>query len=239
MEKKVIPLVSGSTSALAPVILQAEPEPIEIDLQRMAVMVIDMRHAFVSNGGMFDLWGFDISGSQKIIEPIRKITSAARLEGCKIIYTVAAYSPDLRESGALDSSTRFKAGSALSHCEHPEWRDKLVLRGTWGADIVEELKPQEGDILVEKARRSAFFATNLDIVLRTFNIKYLVFVGVATNVCVESSLRDASYLGYWSILVSDACANTGPPFIQEATIFNVRRSFGWVTTTENIMKVIQ
>ena len=239
MNEKVIPAVPSTLTDQVPVILQAEPEPIEINLQRMAFMVIDMQNAFVSKGGMFDLWGFDISGCQKIFEPIKKITSVARLKGCKIIYIANTFSPDLREFGPPDSAIRYKSGGALSYLEHPEWEDKLTVRGRWGADIIEQLKPQEGDILVEKARRSAFFGTNLDIILKSFSINYLAFMGVATNVCVESTLRDASYIGYWPILISDACVNTGPPFIQEATIFNVQRSFGWVTTTENIIKAME
>lgn len=123
--------------------------------------------------------------------------------------------------------------------EHPEWQDKLLTRGTWGAEIVEELKPQEDDIVIEKRRYSAFFGTNLDTILKTNSVKYLVLVGVATNICVEATIRDAYYHDYFSILVSDAAANSGPQFMQEATIFNVTRNYGWVATTENILKAMQ
>lgn len=224
---------------IAPVLLQAEPEPLNIDLARSAVVVVDMQNAFVSKGGMFDLWGYDISGCQRIIEPIKEITSTAQAKGIKVIYIAHRYSLDLREMGGPDSSHWHKSAKIVDYYEHPEWRDKLIIRSTWGADIIEELKPQEGDIVVEKPRFSAFFGTNLDIILKTFEIKYLVFVGVATNICVEASIRDAAYLDYFPILVSDATANTGPPFMQEATIFNVKHVYGWVTTTENIIKALE
>jgi ureidoacrylate peracid hydrolase len=231
--------ISASAPMPAPdvILLQAEPQSLEIDRQRTAVVVVDMQNAFISKGGMFDLRGIDISGSQKIIEPIKRIRSAARGRGVRVVYIMTVYSPDLRQGGGPDSPNWYK-GTLTTYREHPEWGDKLLTRGTWGADIVDDLKPQEGDIVVEKLRYSAFFGTNLDAILKTYSIKYLVFVGVATNVCVEATIRDAYYRDYFSILVSDATANTGPELIQESSIFNVKRYYGWVTSTENILKAM-
>lgn len=222
---------------LEPVVLEAEPKPLEIDLQRMAVMVIDMENAFVSKGGLFDLLGFDLSNNQKCIEPIRKVNSAARAKGVKVIYVAHRLSPDLREIGP--NSPYWYRGESLSYREHPEWRDKLTVRGTWGAEIIDELKPQAGDIVVEKQRYSAFFATNLDMILRTHNIKYLAFAGVTISICVEASLRDAFYLEYFPILISDAAATPGPPFRQDAVISNVKSCYGWVTTSANLAKAME
>lgn len=230
--------ISAQASALAPVLLQAEPEPLEIDLRRAAVIVIDMQHAFVSKGGMFDLWGIDVSKNQEVFQPIKRITSAARAKGIKVIHTAHEHSPDLHDSGGPSSPNWYK-NMLTSYREHPEWRDKLIFRATWGADIVEELKPREGDIFVSKPRYSAFFGTRLDTILKTIDAKYLVFVGVATNICVEASIRDAYEIQYFPILISDATMNTGPPFMQEATIFNVKTCYGWVTTTENILKAME
>lgn len=220
------------------VMLQAEPEPLEIDLQRTAIMVIDMQNAYVSKGGMLDLIGIDVSSSPKIIEPINKINSAARAKGCKVIHVIFGNSPDLHDSGGPDTALWHKEASLFMGREHPEWRDKFTFRGTWGADIVDGLKVEEGDIVFEKMRNSAFFQTNLDTVLKTYNIKYLVIMGTATNICVESAIRDAYFLGYFPVLVSDAAAHAGPPFVQDATIFNVISCFGWVTTSENIIKTM-
>ena len=219
--------------------IEAEPEPITIDLKRTAVMVIDMQNAFVSKGGMFDLWGQYISRGQRIIEPIEKISETARNKGCKVIYTMAAFSPDLRETGGPNSPGWYRNKNFINYREHPELRDKLTIRGTWGADILEELKPLEEDIVIQKQKYSAFFGTNLGIILRTYNIKFLIFTGVATNICVEATLRDAYYLDYFPILISDACANAGPPFTQDATIFNIKFNHGWVTTTEEFLKGLE
>ena len=103
----------------------------------------------------------------------------------------------------------------------------------------EQLKPRENDIVVEKQRYSAFYQTNLDAILKTYDIKYLIFTGLATNICVESSLRDAFYIGYFPILIPDACANAGPAYTQDAAIYNVTLCYGWVTTSENITKALE
>ncbi len=217
------------------VLLQAEPEPLEIDLQATAVIVVDMQNAFLSKGGMVDLRGADISKPRAAMQPIKRITGAARAKGLKVIYIAHRYSPDMRESGGPNSPAWHKSDQK-SYREHPEWRDRHLITGTWGAEIVEELKPQEGDILVVKPRYSAFFRTNLDIILNTFNIRYLAFTGVTTNTCVETSIRDAFHLGYFPILISDACGTPNPSFVQDATVDNVKGAFGWVTTSESIIK---
>lgn len=217
------------------VILQAEPEPLKIDLKRMAVLVVDMQNAFASKNGMFDLWGFDISKVPQIMEPIKKITAAARAKTIKVIYLAHVLYPDVREVGPM--STFWYNRVLKSYHEKPEIRDKLLLRGTWGAQIIDELKPQANEILIEKRRFSAFVGTDLDMLLRSYDIRYLVFVGIATNICVESSIRDACHLEYFPILISDAAA-ASPPSRQEATIGNVKQCFGWVTTSENIIKAI-
>jgi ureidoacrylate peracid hydrolase len=197
-----------------------------------------MQNAFVSKGGMFDLSGQDISRGQGIIEPIKKISGAARARNVKVIYVVNHHSPDLRETGGPNSGY-WHSPDVRMYREHPEWRDKFLISGTWGAEIVKELKPREDEIVVVKPKYSAFFGTDLDTILKTFNIKYLAFVGVATNICVEAAIRDACYRGYFPILISDASANSGPPYTQQATIYNVKVCYGWVTTTENIVKVLE
>jgi len=232
------PEIPSLTAALDPFLLQAEPEPLEIDLQRTAVIVIDMQHAFVSEGGMYDLWGRDISKIPQIIEPIRKITSTARAKDIKVIFVAHHHSPDLHDSGGPNSPAWYKR-TLTDYRRQPKLKDKLNFAGTWGAEIIEELKPCQGDLFVVKPRYSAFFGTNLDMILRTYNLKYLVFVGVATNICVEASIRDAYNLDYFSILISDATMNTGPSFMQEATMFNIKICYGWVTNTHNIIKAIE
>ena len=215
--------------------IRTEPEPIDIDLGRSAIVIVDMQNAFVAKGGMFDARGFDVTPIQKMIDPIKKIRDKAREERVKVIYIVHVLSPDLREVGP-DSSFWYK--SVKFYREDPHWQDKFIVRGTWGAEIVDALEPRQGDLIVEKPRFSAFFGTNLDTILKTHNLKYLFFTGCATNICIEASIRDAANLGYFPILISDASINNGPPFMQDSTIFNVKLCFGWVTDTENLLKVM-
>lgn len=218
-------------------VLDAEPESLEIDWQRTGVVIIDMQNAFLTKGAYFDLRGFDIRPGRAAIEPIRKVSDAARAKGCKVIYLVTAHHPGDAGSGP-DSVYWHKEGSLALYREHPELEDKLLLPGTWGTEIVKELKPEKGDIVVEKPRYSGFFDTNLDTVLKRYNLKYLLTVGIATNCCIEATVRDAFYRGYFSIVVSDATAAIGPEFMQEAAVFNIKTLFGWVTTTEKVMKAL-
>ena len=226
------------TPAIEPVMLEAEPQPLQIDLQRSAVVVIDMQNAFASNGGMLDLMGLDISHNLKVVEIIKKIIGAARASEVKVLYVVHHYSPDLHEAGGPNSGYWYNIHMRGIR-EHPEWQDKAIIRGTWGAEVVKEIEPQEDEIVVTKPKYNAFFGTDLDTTLKTFNIKYLAFVGVATNICVEAAIRDACSLDYFPILISDAAAPAGPPSAQEATINNVKLCFGWVTNSENFLNAIK
>jgi ureidoacrylate peracid hydrolase len=219
--------------------LEAEPQPLIINIDRTAVIIVDMQNAFVKEGGMFHRWGIDVSANQTVIDPIKHMCGLAREKGCKVIYIAHRYSHDLREGGNPISVNQIRSVSLKYYREFADMKDKTIIRDTWGAAIIDELKPQDGDILVEKPRYSAFFSTNLDIILRTYDLKYLIFTGVATNTCVEHSIRDAYNLEYLPILVSDATMNTGPPFVKEATFFNIKLNYGWLTTTENVVDMFK
>ncbi len=218
------------------VTIEAKPEPIKLDLARTAVIVVDMQNAFASKGGMFDLLGLDISGAKGVIENNKKIIDAARAAGIKIIYLKMSYAPDLSDSGGPGSPNWHKEFGLVMMRKKPEFKGKFLIRGTWDEEIVDELKPQAGDIVIPKPRYSGFRGTSLDVVLKTYNVTYLIFTGIATNVCVESTLRDAYFLDYWPVIVSDAVNNAGPPLTQQATLWNVEALFGWVTTTGDLLK---
>ncbi len=223
--------------ALEPSMLKAQPEPIEIDLRRTAVIVIDMQNAFVSQGGMFNLMGMDVSQTPKLVEIINNVTRTARKKGMIVINVVHHHSTDLRETGGPNAGYWHKA-HAHTYPEHPEWKDKCFVSGTWGAEIVKGLEVKADDIVVVKPRFSAFHGTNLDEILKTFDIRYLAFAGVATNMCVEASIRDASNLDYFPVLISDATAAGGPPFMKESTIVNILSCLGWVTTSADLVKAL-
>lgn len=216
--------------------LMAEPEPVEMHWQETAVVIVDMQNAFVSNGGMFDLRGIDISRCKEIVPRISRIIEMSRHRNVPVYYICHVLSEDLRE---VSPSSSFWYKSVRFYRENPQYADRFLIRGTWGADIIDDLSPLKTDIVVEKPRFSAFYGTNFDLQLRSKNIKNLLFTGCATNICVEASIRDAANLNYFPILISDACANNGPAFMQDATIFNVKLCLGWVATTANFLSAPQ
>ena len=237
MEVRPIP-IRPSVAPQAPALIQAEPEPIEIDLRRTAILVVDISNDFFSKGGTLDkLWNMDISGNRSIIEPCRKVLNAARVKGLRIVYQYLAYRPDLSDCGGDNSPHWYKESALAAYIKDPEIID--VRDGSWNVSIIDEVKPEPTDIVVRKPRYNGFTHTDLDVILKTHNIKYLVFLGSATNLCVEGTLRQAYDLDYFCILLSDAVHHVGPDFTQEATINNVKFCLGWVTTTEDFIRGIQ
>jgi len=219
--------------------INAKPEAIEIDLHQTAVIVVDMQNAFVSKGGMFDTFGRDISAAEGVIENNRKIIDASRKAGCKIVYLKMSYDRDYANSGGPDSPNWHKELGLVMMRNNPQYWGKFVTQGSWDEEICEELEPLPGDIIVRKQRYSGFAGTNLDMILKTHKTKYCIYTGVATNVCVESTLRDGYFLDYWPIIVSDGVNHTGPAVTQAATLWNIEALFGWVTTTDDLLKALR
>jgi len=220
------------------VTIDAKPEPLEVDLGRTAVIVVDMQNAFVSRGGMFDIAGRDLSEAEGVIENNRRMIDAARKAGCKIVYLKMSYDPDYSNSGGPESPNWHKELGLVMMRKNPEYWGRFVTKGSWDEEICDELKPEPGDIVVRKQRYSGFAGTNLDLILKTYQIKYCLYTGVATNVCVESTLRDGYFLDYWPILASDAVNHSGPAVTREATLWNVETLFGWVVTTDDFLKAL-
>lgn len=222
------------------VLLPAKPESIKLDINRTALIVVDMQNTFCKKGGIFDYLGvLDETKVKLIIGSNKKVIEACRRKGIKVIYLRMGYRPDLSNAGGPESPNYFKELGVVAMRVHPELTGKFLTIGTRDWEIIDELKPQPRDIVVDKHRYSGFTNTELDTILRTYNIKYLLFIGLATNICVESTLRDAYFHEYFPILVSDGCGNIGPEFTQEATIWNVTEVFGWVTTYRDLAKTIK
>lgn len=222
------------------VAVPAKPEPIKLDIERTALIVVDMQNAFCKKGGLFEVVGMlDEAKTKRIIETDKKVIEASRRQGIKVIYLRMAYRPDLSNAGGPESPNYWKELGLVAVREHPEWKGRFLTIGSWDWEIIDELKPQPEDIAVDKNRYSGFANTELDAILRTLNIKYLVFIGIATNVCVESTLRAAYFHEYFPIIVSDGCGNIGPDYTQEATIWNVSTVFGWVTTSDDLVKALK
>jgi ureidoacrylate peracid hydrolase len=219
--------------------LDAKPEPIEVDLTKSAVVVVDLQNAFASKGGMLDIAGTDISGAPRVVSSIKTILGVARQASVPVVYVQMGYKPDLSNSGGPNSPNWHKElAMHLMNCR-PELKGKLLTEGTWDFAIVEELKPEPGDLVVIKTRYSGFAGTTLDSQLRTRGIRYLFFVGIATNVCVESTLRDAFFQDYWPILIADGAMPAGPASLHEATLFNVENFFGWTIHAEEFVRAMK
>jgi len=222
------------------VVIPAQPEPIKLDINRTALIVVDMQNAFCKKGGTFDIIGMlDEAGAKRVIETDKKVIEASRRQGIKIIYLRMSYRPDLSNAGGPESPNYWKELAMVTMRERPEWKGRFLTIGGWDWEIIDELKPRAEDIAVDKNRYSGFANTELDAILRTHNIKYLLFIGIATNVCVESTLRDAYFHEYFPVMVSDGCGNIGPDYTQQATIWNVSEVFGWVTTSDDLIKALK
>jgi ureidoacrylate peracid hydrolase len=215
--------------------LSTRPEPIDVPLEHSAVLVVDMQNAFASKGGLLDLAGYDVSAdATHVVRTIASILEAARRKAVPVVYLQTGYKPDLSNGGGAASPNPRKETALCLMRARPELRGKLLVEGTWDFQIVDELSPHPGDVVVLKTRYSGFAGTTLDSVLRVRGIRYLFFVGIATNVCVESTLRDAYFHEYWPILVTDGALQAGPPEAQQATVFNVESFFGWTLTAEQL-----
>lgn len=215
--------------------LDARPEAIEVDFEKSAIVVVDMQNAFASKGGMLDVAGVDISGAPSVVEAIRGVLEAARSAGVPVVYLQMGYKPDLSNSGGPNSpNPRKELAMRLMH-DRPELKAKILTEGTWDFALVDELAPRPADLVIIKTRYSGFAGTTLDSHLRVRGIRYLFFAGIATNVCVESTLRDAYFHDYWPILLVDGTMPAGAPAMQEATLFNVESFFGWTMKSEDLL----
>jgi len=218
--------------------LPARPESMSLKLAETAVIVIDMQNAYASLGGYVDLAGFDISGAQSTIKNIVRTLEAARSSGIQVVYLQNGWDPDYVEAGTPLSPNYYKSNALKAMRRNPNLKGKLLARGTWDYEIVEALEPQPGDIRVAKPRYSAFFNSQLDTILRARGIRNLIFVGIATNVCVESTLRDGFHLEYFGYVLEDATHQLGPDFIQKAALYNIETFFGWVSTVDDFIGAV-
>jgi ureidoacrylate peracid hydrolase len=219
------------------VTVNARPSPIKLDLDKTAIIVVDMQNTFAEKGGLFDIAGIvDIPRIRGTVQPCKEVITCAHRKGCTIVYLQQHFNLDVPDAEKERSPIWHKSKGLKYMFEHPELKEVSPVENTWGFEIIDELKPPESSICVKKQRYSGFMDTTLDTVLKKNGIKYLVFTGIVTNVCVESTLRDAFFFDYFPILISDAVAHTGPDYIRDAVLYNVETIFGWVTESKEFCK---
>ncbi len=222
-------LRAGEPTAL----IGTRPEPIELPLARSAVIVVDLQNGYASPGGYRDLYGRDMSESAKVVANSVRVIDAARAAGMTIVFLQNGWDLEQKTTGGPDSPNWHKSNPLKLMRTRAELAGKILTHGSWDYALVPALAPQSADLIVEKARYGGFTGTALDALLRARDIRHLVFVGIATNVCVESTLREAFHREYFCVLVEDATHASGPPPIQAAVVYSVETFLGWVTSTES------
>ena len=220
-------------------ILPALPEALKLAPEQTALIVIDMQNAYTSMGGYLDLAGFDVSKTKPVVENIKKAVAAAHEAGIQVIYFKNGWDDQYREAGGEDSPNFHKSNALKTMRKKPELQGTLLAKGHWDFELIDELQPLEQDLVIEKPRYSGFFNTALDSMLRCRGIRNLVFVGIATHVCVESTLRDGFVLEYFGVALDDACYQAGPVEAHEASLFNIKTFFGWVSDTKNFVETFK
>ena len=222
------------------VTIGAQPGPITIDPAKTAVLVVDMQNDFGAEGGMFHRAGIDISPIRRAVAPTAAVLRAARRVGIKVIYLKMEHREDLSDAGAEDAPHRIKhlplaVGEPVPT---PDGEGRILIRDTWNTRIVDELAPEQGDIVVSKHRYSGFYQTDLDAILKTLGVTYLIVTGCTTSVCVESTVRDAMYRDYTCILLEDCTAEPVgqglPRSNHEASLLVIRTLFGWISTSAEL-----
>ena len=216
------------------VVLPARPEAIRLDAATTAVIVVDMQNAYASQGGYVDEAGFDVGPAAGVIPKIADVLDVARRAGMPVVFLQNGWDAGYAEAGTPLSPNYHKSNALKTMRARPELVGKFLARGGWDYELVEALAPQDDDLRVHKPRYSAFFNSQLDSVLRARGIRTLIFTGIATNVCVESTLRDGFHLEYFGVLLEDAVHHLGPDFIREASLYNVEKFFGWVLSLIHI-----
>lgn len=186
-----------------------------------ALIVIDVQNGFVSKGGSYDLLKMDTSNYRAVIPVIRELIEISRAAGIPVFYTQA-----VRESSGIDLLTKTHKILPKSR-EERIMRKPICVRGTWDAGIVDDIKPAARDHIVIKRRDSAFHDTEINVWLKSLGIDTLIFSGIDTSICVETSLREAFNIGYDIILISDATASSNRKHY-ESTLENVRGYYGLV-----------
>lgn len=217
--------------AVRPVTLPAEPQQITFDAARTALLVIDMQNDFCHPNGWLASIGVDISPAREPIAPLAEILPVVRKAEIPVVWINWGNRPD-KANISPSLLHVYKPNGVGTGIGDPLPDGSAVLqKDSWSAAIVDELAPAPQDILVDKYRMSGFWDTPLDSILRNLRVDTLLFAGVNLDQCVACTLHDANFLGYDCVLLSDCCATTSPQFCTDATLYNVKQCFGFVTSS--------
>jgi biuret amidohydrolase len=214
----------------------AEPEPVTIDADRTALVVIDMQRDFLEKGGFGESLGNDVSLLSAAIRPIKFLMEAVRKRGMLVVHTREGHRPDL--SDAPRAKVERGAPSLRIGAKGPMGR--ILVRGEPGHDIVPELYPKPGEPVVDKPGKGAFYATDLALILQNRGIESLIVCGVTTEVCVHTTVREANDRGYRCIVPGDCCGSYFPEFHQMGLRMIKAQGgiFGWVSDSTRVVNAL-
>ena len=204
----------------------AEPGPFHSDPARTALVIIDMQRDFVEPGGFGEALGNDVSLLRAVIPPLRKVLTATRTAGLTVIHTREGHRPDLSDC----PPAKLHRGNPSLRIGDPGPKGRILIRGEYGHDIVDELTPQAGEAVLDKPGKGSFYATGLHRLLTTAGITSLVVTGVTTEVCVHATIREANDRGYECLVLSDCVGSYFPQFQQAGLAMITAQGgiLGWV-----------
>ncbi len=219
-----------------PVRIEAEPYPLQIDISRSALVIIDMQRDFLEPGGFGAALGNDVSLLKAAVEPIGNVLKAAREAGMLVIHTREGHRPDLADAPPL----KVDRGDPATRIGAPGPMGRILVRGEPGHDIIPELYPVAGEPVIDKPGKGAFYQTDLELMLKNRGIETLLVCGVTTEVCVNTTIREANDRGFRCIALADGCASYFPDF-HAAGLAMIKAQggiFGWVSDSEKAIAAI-
>ena len=217
--------------------VEAEPYAYEFSPAQSALLIIDMQRDFLEPAGFGEMLGNDVSQLRRTIEPNRRLLKAWRDAGLTVIHTREGHRPDLSD---LPPAKKIRGGGKTTIGD-PGPMGRILVRGEAGHDIIPELYPLPSEPVIDKPGKGAFFATDLHAILQNRGIQKLIVTGVTTEVCVNTTVREANDRGY-DCLVPEDCVGSYFPEFQEAGLKMIKAQggiFGWVTDSPKILAVLE
>jgi nicotinamidase-related amidase len=214
----------------------AEPGPIELDWSKTALVIIDMQRDFMEPGGFGETLGNDVSQLARAVKPIAAVLSLARDASILVVHTREGHLPDLSDA----PPAKVERGAPSLRIGDPGPMGRILIRGEAGHDIIPALYPLDSEVVIDKPGKGAFYATELGDILQKYGIENLLVCGVTTEVCVNTTVREANDRGYRCVVLSDGCASYFPEF-HEMGLKMIKAQggiFGWVTDSAAIIEAI-